>query len=201
MNYKDIHEYEDFIVTIIITSAMTKKKDKTLTRRLTEKQERFCQFYLDTDGNASEAYRMAYDASNMQPETVWSNASRLMDNNKVEARIAEIRAERAENTRIERNRVEKVLMDIVTADPNDLYIADARTGKIKMRTPTQLPKRMRNALKKIKNAKGIVEYEMHGKVEAARLLGAWNGWDAPKEVSVKNSGNMMGEIRIGFDDD
>lgn len=201
MNYKDIHEDEDFIVTIIITSTMTKKKDKTLTRRLTEKQERFCQFYLDTDGNASEAYRMAYDASNMQPETVWSNASRLMDNSKVEARIAEIRAERAENTRIERNRVEKVLMDIVTADPNDLYIADARTGKIKMKTPAQLPKRMRNALKKIKNAKGIVEYEMHGKVEAARLLGAWNGWDAPKEVNVKNSGNMMGEIRIGFDDD
>lgn len=180
---------------------MARKGNKTSTRRLTEKQERFCQFYLDTDGNASEAYRMAYDASNMQPETVWSNASRLMDNSKVEARIAEIRAERAENTRIERNRVEKVLMDIVTADPNDLYIADARTGKIKMKTPAQLPKRMRNALKKIKNAKGIVEYEMHGKVEAARLLGAWNGWDAPKEVNVKNSGNMMGEIRIGFDDD
>ena len=92
-------------------------------------------------------------------------------------------------------------MDIVTADPNDLYIVDARTGKIKMKTPAQLPKRMRNALKKIKNAKGFVEYEMHGKVEAARLLGSWNGWDAPKEVNVKNSGNMMGEIRIGFDDD
>lgn len=176
-------------------------KNKTLTRRLTEKQERFCQFYLDTDGNASEAYRMAYDASNMQPETIWSNASRLMDNSKVEARIDEIRAERAENTRIERNRVEKVLMDIVTADPNDLYIVDARTGKIKMKTPAQLPKRMRNALKKIKNNRGVVEYELNGKVEAARLLGSWNGWDAPKEVNVKNSGNMMGEIRIGFDDD
>ena len=130
---------------------MASKGNKTQTRRLTEKQERFCQFYLDTDGNASEAYRMAYDASNMQPETIWSNASRLVDNSKVEARIDEIRAERAENTRIERNRVEKVLMDIVTADPNDLYIVDARTGKIKMKTPAQLPKRMRNALKKIKN--------------------------------------------------
>lgn len=180
---------------------MARKGNKTSTRRLTEKQERFCQFYFDTDGNASEAYRMAYDTSNMQPDSVWSLASRLLDNVKVASRIDEIRAERAENTRIERNRVERVLMDIVTADPNDLYIVDARTGKIKMKTPAQLPKRMRNALKKIKNAKGFVEYEMHGKVEAARLLGSWNGWDAPKEVNVKNSGNMMGEIRIGFDDD
>lgn len=180
---------------------MASKGNKTLIRRLTEKQELFCQFYLDTDGNASEAYRMAYDASNMKPNSIWNAASLLMDNPKVTQRIDEIRAERAENTRIERNRVERVLMDIVTADPNDLYIADARTGKIKMKTPAQLPKRMRNALKKIKNNRGIVEYELNGKVEAARLLGAWNGWDAPKEVNVKNSGNMMGEIRIGFDDD
>ena len=70
-----------------------------------------------------------------------------------------------------------------------------------MKAPSQLPKRMRNALKKIKNNRGIVEYELNGRVEAARLLGSWNGWDAPKEVNVSNTGNVMGEIRIGFDDD
>ena len=168
---------------------MAKKQSAIKERRLTEKQEKFCQYYLDTDGNASEAYRMAYDTSNMQPNTVWNSASLLMDNPKVTQRINEIRIERAESSRIERNRVERVLMDIVTADPNDLYIADSRS---------QLPKRMRNALKKIKNSRGVVEYELNGKVEAARLLGSWNGWDAPKEVNVKNSGSMMGELRIGF---
>lgn len=179
---------------------MAKKENMRplIQEKLTEKQERFCQFYLDTEGNASEAYRMAYDTSNMQPETVWSNASRLLARSKVEARINEIRAERRANTQIERMRVEQVLMDIVTADPNDLYIVDARTDKIKMKTPSQLPKRMRNALKKIKNSRGVVEYEMNGKVEAARLLGAWNGWDAPKEVNVNNSGNLLAELRIGF---
>lgn len=179
---------------------MAKKENmRPLTQeKLTEKQQRFCQFYLDTEGNASEAYRMAYDTSNMQPETIWSNASRLLARSKVEARINEIRAERRANTQIERMRVERVLMDIVTADPNDLYIVDAMTGKIKMKTPSQLPKRMRNALKKIKNSRGVVEYEMNGKVEAARLLGAWNGWDAPKEVNVNNSGNLLAELRIGF---
>ena len=103
---------------------MAKKQSAIKERRLTEKQEKFCQYYLDTDGNASEAYRMAYDTSNMQPNTVWNSASLLMDNPKVTQRINEIRIERAESSRIERNRVERVLMDIVTADPNDLYIPE-----------------------------------------------------------------------------
>lgn len=179
----------------------TNDKSKPKARRLTEKQEKFCQSYLDTDGNASEAYRMAYDTSNMKPESVWTNASQLLDNTKVAQRIDEIRAERAAETVVERKKVEKVLMDIITADPNDLYTVDPKTGRIKMKSPNQLPKRMRNALKKIKNDRGKVEYEFNGKVEAARLLGSWNGWDAPKEVNVSAGSNLKGELRIGFDDE
>lgn len=181
--------------------ASDKQQRKKQGQRLTEKQEKFCQYYLDTDGNASEAYRMAYDTSNMQPDTVWSTASRLLDNYKVAARINEIRAERAASSVVERKQVESVLMDIITADPNDLYIVNPKTGKIRMKSPNQLPKRLRNALKKIKNNRGIVEYEFNGRVEAARLLGSWNGWDAPKEVNVNNTGNLSGELRIGFDDE
>ena len=176
------------------------KKREDKARRLTEKQEKFCQFYLDTDGNASEAYRMAYDASKMQPNSVWNAASLMLDNPKVAQRISEIRAERAEASRVERGKVERVLMDIVTADLNDLYTVDPKTGRIKMKSPNQLPKRMRNALKKIKNNKGVVEYELNGKVEAARLLGSWNGWDAPKEVNVTGSAQLGTELRIGFGD-
>ncbi len=180
--------------------AKEKKQRKVSDRRLTEKQEKFCHFYLDTDGNASEAYRMSYDASNMKPETIWSNASRLLADSKVEARISEIREERSRSSVVERRRVEQVLMDIVTADPNDLYTIDPKSGKIKMKSPNQLPKRMRNALKKIKNNRGIVEYEFNGRVEAARLLASLNGWNAPKEVNV-TGGNILGELRIGFGDE
>ena len=35
---------------------------------LTFKQEKFCKYYVDTEGNASEAYRMSYDASKMKPK-------------------------------------------------------------------------------------------------------------------------------------
>lgn len=170
--------------------------------RLTEKQERFCNYYLDCDGNASEAYRMAYDASKMQPETIWSNASRMLASNKVAARIAELRSERAEASKVNREKVEKILMDIVTMDPNDLYMVDPVTGKIKLKSPKQMPKRVRNAMKKISNDKGKVSYEFNGKVEAAKLLASMNGWNAPQQIALTGKdGAKTNEIRIGFDDD
>ena len=170
--------------------------------RLTEKQERFCNYYLDCDGNASEAYRMAYDASKMQPETIWSNASRMLASNKVATRIAELRSERAEASKVNREKVEKILMDIVTMDPNDLYIVDPVTGKIKLKSPNQMPKRVRNAMKKISNDKGKVSYEFNGKVEAAKLLASMNGWNAPQQIALTGKdGAKTNEIRIGFDDD
>lgn len=170
--------------------------------KLTEKQERFCNYYLDCDGNASEAYRMAYDASKMQPETIWSNASRMLASNKVAARIDELRSERAEASKVNRDKVEKILMDIVTMDPNDLYIVDPVIGKIKLKSPNQMPKRVRNAMKKISNDKGKVSYEFNGKVEAAKLLASMNGWNAPQQIALTGKdGSKTNEIRIGFDDD
>lgn len=57
---------------------------------LTTKQENFCLKYLET-GNASEAYRQAYDAEGMKPESVNRKAKEMMDNVKISARIAELR--------------------------------------------------------------------------------------------------------------
>ena len=58
---------------------------------LTPKQEAFVCVYLET-GNASEAYRQAYRAENMKPETVNRKAKELLDNGKITARIAELQA-------------------------------------------------------------------------------------------------------------
>ena len=56
---------------------------------LTQKQENFCLAYVET-GNASEAYRRAYDAENMKPESINRKAKELMDNGKIAARLAEM---------------------------------------------------------------------------------------------------------------
>ncbi|WP_084760317.1 terminase small subunit [Zavarzinella formosa] len=53
---------------------------------LTPKQEAFAQKYLET-GNASEAYRQAYDADGMKPATINRKAKDLLDNGKIAARV------------------------------------------------------------------------------------------------------------------
>lgn len=58
---------------------------------LTPKQEAFCLAFIET-GNASEAYRRAYKAERMKPETVNREAKALLDNPKIAARIARLRA-------------------------------------------------------------------------------------------------------------
>lgn len=66
---------------------------------LTLKQEAFCLAYLET-GNASEAYRMAYSAANMKPETVNRTAKELLDNPKIAARVDHLQAEAAKRNEI-----------------------------------------------------------------------------------------------------
>lgn len=58
---------------------------------LTQKQENFCLAYIET-GNASEAYRMAYDAEKMKPESVNRLAKAQLDNIKIASRISDLRA-------------------------------------------------------------------------------------------------------------
>lgn len=57
---------------------------------MTPKQEAFCQAYIET-GNASEAYRRAYNAANMKPESVNRKAKELLDNGKITARLDALR--------------------------------------------------------------------------------------------------------------
>lgn len=65
------------------------------SNKLTIKQEKFCNKYLEC-GNASEAYRYAYDCSKQCDSTIWANASRLLDDSKVVARIDYLKSHLAE---------------------------------------------------------------------------------------------------------
>lgn len=67
--------------------------------KLTPKQEAFCMAYVET-GNASEAYRRAYDVGNMKAATVNRTAKELLDNPKITARIAALQAEHRERHNI-----------------------------------------------------------------------------------------------------
>jgi phage terminase small subunit len=57
---------------------------------LTPKQEKFCQCIIK-GMSQTDAYREAFDTLKMKEETIWSNASRLIKNSKVIARIDELK--------------------------------------------------------------------------------------------------------------
>lgn len=58
---------------------------------LTVKQESFCHAYIENGGNASEAYRTAYDAGKMGDSAIWNEASRTLQHPQVALRIQELR--------------------------------------------------------------------------------------------------------------
>jgi phage terminase small subunit len=63
--------------------------------RLTQKQDVFCLAYVET-GNASEAYRRAFNAEKMKPESVNTNASQLLARTHIILRVAEIKEHHAQ---------------------------------------------------------------------------------------------------------
>lgn len=78
---------------------------------LTPKQEIFCLRYIET-GNATEAYRLSYDAENMADKTIWEEASRLKADPKVSARLEQLQS-------LHRQR-HMVTVDSITAELDEL---------------------------------------------------------------------------------
>src|SRR5688500_11672184 len=60
-------------------------------KQLSVKREAFLQAFIKC-GNASEAYRTAFNAKNMKAETIHRKAAELMKDGKVTARLAELQA-------------------------------------------------------------------------------------------------------------
>ncbi len=70
-----------------------------MAHKLTAKQEAFIRAYLKC-GNASEAYRQAYDCKDMKPQTVTRSAHELMQHPNISARVAAYQAKANERAGI-----------------------------------------------------------------------------------------------------
>lgn len=85
---------------------------------LTDKQENFARCIALDGMNQSDAYRKCYEAENSQDSTIWENASRVANNDKVQARIKELKNQAVSGrimTAIERK--EKLTELILSDDP------------------------------------------------------------------------------------
>lgn len=87
---------------------------------LTEKQEKFCRLVVELNNN-SEAYRGAYNASKMKPESIHRKAKELIDNVNVAARIEQLREEHRQRHRVT---VDDILAELEEARQIALHAAD-----------------------------------------------------------------------------
>jgi hypothetical protein len=77
----------------------TRKKSATNTRGLTDKQEAFAQAIFE-GSNFSDAYREAYDASNMKAATIHRQSHGLVNNSKIRARLDQLHQDREQQQRM-----------------------------------------------------------------------------------------------------
>ena len=79
---------------------------------LTAKQMKFVE-EIGKGGSQSNAYRKAYDTSQMTPKTIWEEASRLRSHPKAAARIIELEAEKEARRRMQAlSREDRVLQEL-----------------------------------------------------------------------------------------
>lgn len=108
---------------------MTKKKKTTSNKKktLTIKQELFIQEYMK-DGDASMAYRKAYDCSMMKTTSINSNAHKLINHTEIALRIAALRAKIEKSHEVTRDKVLKELAHLAFVDTTKLFDL---TGQLK----------------------------------------------------------------------
>jgi len=80
--------------------------------KLTPKQELFAQTYIKT-GNATEAYRTAYNVKSKSHNTINVQASKLLKNTKINLRVKELQSKLTEKHTITKDKILNRLQEIV----------------------------------------------------------------------------------------
>ena len=94
---------------------------------LTAKQEAFAQ-EVAKGKTLSDAYRHSYDAENMKDATVWNEASRLMDNPQVTARVKSIQDATEARTLHDHARLKRLVLERLH---NEAMTADSDSARIR----------------------------------------------------------------------
>ena len=106
--------------------------------KLTPKQEKFAQNIVSGMSQA-DAYRNSFNVkANTKPETVQANASRMMADSTVAARVAELRAPIIEKIQLTREWVLNELIENVQMAKSAIPVrnADGETGEYKQELPS-----------------------------------------------------------------
>ena len=159
-----------------------------MTAKLTPKQEAFVLAYLET-GNASEAYRRAYDVSRMKPETVKRKAAEMMAHGNITATLEAEQAKIAERHSVTVDRIISEYAAIAFADAGD-YFDWGRKG-VAVRDKAELTPAQRRvvaeASQTVTESGGTIRVKLHCKLTALDRLGKHLGMFPDK---VENTTKM-----------
>ena len=103
-----------------------------MSRKLTIKQEKFCNFYIET-GNASEAYRRAYDCTDKSAEWLAVKANELLKNGNISVRVEELQQEQQRKSDITKEEILKLCADVIRGKLVTDYVEE-RNGRKQART-------------------------------------------------------------------
>lgn len=90
-------------------------------KRLTARREQFCIEVVKSRLTYSEAYRRAFTATKMKPETIWEESSRMAARPEVAARIKELQERQTERLLMSRQQWLEKLDRMALADIRTLY--------------------------------------------------------------------------------
>ncbi len=170
---------------------------------LTPKQERFCLAYLET-GNASEAYRRAYDAENMKPETIIKRASELLDNREIAGRLEELNRSAVTAAVMSRTEALEKLSALARTDLKDLVEfgeyelgSDPDSGAPIIQTSWRIkssalqdPVKMA-AISELTASKEGIKIKTHSPLTAIQQLAKMQGWEAAQKFDHSSSDRSM----------
>lgn len=101
-----------------------------MQRKLTIKQEKFCNFYIET-GNASEAYRRAYDCANKYAQWLVVNSSKLLKNANIALRVKELQQEQQQKSDITKEEILKLCADVIRGVEVTDFVEERNGKKLK----------------------------------------------------------------------
>ena len=156
--------------------------------KLTIKQEAFVKAYIET-GNASEAYRSAYNSGRMKPETVNREAKALLDNPKIAARVTTIQAAQQRRFEITQDRWLAEYAALGFSKLSDVMSWDER-GISSLKSSEGLPDSAKAAVQSIEMTQQGLKIKLHDKKGALDAIGKHFGWF---ERDNKQKGEAAGE--------
>lgn len=163
---------------------------------LTPQQEVFAQ-EVTKGKSLSEAYRAAYKASKMKPETVNDTASKLMANPEITHRVRQLQAAAADRAELEASQVLREIKRVALSDIAGIMHDD---GRVKL--PHELDPATRAAVASFKiDEYGRIEYKFWDKNsaldKAGKILGLYELDNKQKsdplvDLLASLSGNVLG---------